>query len=422
MAPARSASASAARVRVQGYDPRKLRRWIRLTGGAPSRSGKDPIAHILWLQEHEPGDRARDVEVPRAEGLVELQAHRRRGRDVRLDRPALGHRQPRPRRASTTTTTLLALVGARPRHSSPTSCRADDVIGDAPARTPRPSSALPAGIPVVGGTPDVQSAAIGSGAVRGLRRPPLRRHVVVDHVPRAVQEDRHPARHRVAAVAACRASTTSPTSRSRPARASNWLRDNVLYPDDALRRDAGPGDVFARIDALAATAPTGQRRRDLHAVAQRRAHARRRPHAPRRLAQPLARDRRGPTWCVPCSKASRSTRAGCSTSVEKFVGRPFPAAATSSAAARSRSSGARSWPTCSTGRSARSSTRSTPTRAVRRCSRALALERLTVDDIGRAVAVTETFQPDPARARSYDTAVRASSARSTRRTRPSTRG
>ena len=42
------------RVRVQGYDPRKLRRWIRLTGGAPSRSGKDPIAHILWLQEHEP--------------------------------------------------------------------------------------------------------------------------------------------------------------------------------------------------------------------------------------------------------------------------------------------------------------------------------------------------------------------------------
>ena len=41
-------------VRVQGYDPRKLRRWIRLTGGAPSRSGKDPIAHILWLQHAEP--------------------------------------------------------------------------------------------------------------------------------------------------------------------------------------------------------------------------------------------------------------------------------------------------------------------------------------------------------------------------------
>ena len=29
-------------------------RWIRLTGGAPSQSGKDPTAHILWIREAEP--------------------------------------------------------------------------------------------------------------------------------------------------------------------------------------------------------------------------------------------------------------------------------------------------------------------------------------------------------------------------------
>ncbi|HMJ75984.1 MAG TPA: FGGY-family carbohydrate kinase [Iamia sp.] len=42
------------RVNVMGYDPRRLARWVQLTGAAPSLSGKDPIAHILWLKEERP--------------------------------------------------------------------------------------------------------------------------------------------------------------------------------------------------------------------------------------------------------------------------------------------------------------------------------------------------------------------------------
>ena len=34
--------------------PGRLARWIRLTGGAPSGSGKDPIAHILFLRHERP--------------------------------------------------------------------------------------------------------------------------------------------------------------------------------------------------------------------------------------------------------------------------------------------------------------------------------------------------------------------------------
>ena len=41
-------------VRVQGYDPRKLRLWISRTGGAPARAGKDSLAHILYLRHSEP--------------------------------------------------------------------------------------------------------------------------------------------------------------------------------------------------------------------------------------------------------------------------------------------------------------------------------------------------------------------------------
>jgi len=41
-------------IRIQGYDPRKLRQWIHLAGGIPSHSGKDPTAHILWIKHERP--------------------------------------------------------------------------------------------------------------------------------------------------------------------------------------------------------------------------------------------------------------------------------------------------------------------------------------------------------------------------------
>lgn len=39
---------------IEGYAPAPLARWIRRTGGAPSPSGGDPIAHILHLERDEP--------------------------------------------------------------------------------------------------------------------------------------------------------------------------------------------------------------------------------------------------------------------------------------------------------------------------------------------------------------------------------
>ncbi|WP_345321298.1 FGGY family carbohydrate kinase [Candidatus Villigracilis proximus] len=41
-------------LKVEGYALTKLIKWIRLTGGAPGNSGKDPLAHILYLQDVHP--------------------------------------------------------------------------------------------------------------------------------------------------------------------------------------------------------------------------------------------------------------------------------------------------------------------------------------------------------------------------------
>jgi xylulokinase len=39
---------------LMGYNLFKLRDWLRLTGGAPTRSGKDSLAHILYLRRADP--------------------------------------------------------------------------------------------------------------------------------------------------------------------------------------------------------------------------------------------------------------------------------------------------------------------------------------------------------------------------------
>ncbi|MBT7890534.1 MAG: xylulose kinase, partial [Deltaproteobacteria bacterium] len=37
-------------IKIEGYDIRKLLKWIRLTGGAPGTSGKDPVGHIHLIK------------------------------------------------------------------------------------------------------------------------------------------------------------------------------------------------------------------------------------------------------------------------------------------------------------------------------------------------------------------------------------
>lgn len=41
-------------IKVEGYSLPKMIKWVRRTGGAPGKSGKDPIAHILYIKQHRP--------------------------------------------------------------------------------------------------------------------------------------------------------------------------------------------------------------------------------------------------------------------------------------------------------------------------------------------------------------------------------
>ncbi len=41
-------------LQVDGLAVRKILKWVKITGGGPTLSGKDSIAHILWLKENNP--------------------------------------------------------------------------------------------------------------------------------------------------------------------------------------------------------------------------------------------------------------------------------------------------------------------------------------------------------------------------------
>lgn len=159
---AAAASALAgARVRVAGYDPRKLARWVRRTGGAPSLSGRDSLGHILWLRAERPAIYAAAA---RFMEPVDWLGFKLSGRIATTGPTATLHWVTDTRDASHVTydDDLLAVAGLR-RDQLPELLPANAVLGPVTAAA-REELGLGAEMPVVAGTPDTMSAAVGSGA------------------------------------------------------------------------------------------------------------------------------------------------------------------------------------------------------------------------------------------------------------------
>ena len=241
------------RVNVAGYDPFKLRRWISLTGGAPSHSGKDSISHNLWIESERP-------EVAQAttcylEPKDWINA-RLTGRMVATFDSIAVHWLTDNRDPS-----RIDYAPALLRQSGISRSKLPDLIGATEIVGPLRDEAaqslgLPSGIPVIGGTPDVQSAAVGSGAVRDGEG-----HLYVGtsswvsgHVTTKKTD-----------LGSGIASLPSPLpgryfiadEQETAGECLNFLRDRVLWPDDGLTQGAAPADAYRRIDELAASAPVG---------------------------------------------------------------------------------------------------------------------------------------------------------------------
>ena len=346
---------------MQGMSLPRIRRWIRLTGGMPSPTGKDPAAHMLLVRDAFPEvyERTykflnvldylnlrltgrfvatfdsiltswvtdnRDADDIRYDpGLVKRLRHRRRqaARDREVHRGARAARRlRRPRRSG----------WRRGRRSSP-----------APSTTPPPPSA-PARWRTTRRT-------CTSARRRGCAR--------------TCRSRRPTSSTSLASVPVCRPRSLAPDRPAGHGRRQPHL--SARQHPVPRGRAAGRSEAARRLQDLRphrGARAAGQQRRALHAVDLGGARAGRRPHLARRPLQPLAREHaRGHRARLPRGRRLQHALAdGAGAEV------PRPARRRPStwwAAAAARPCGARSSPTCSASRCGRSRTRSRRTPAAR---------------------------------------------------------
>ena len=147
--------------RVFGYNPRKIVRWLRVNGGAPSLAGRDPNGQILFLQHERP--EAYEAPTYFVEPGDYLTA-RMTGRVANSGESATGCWGTDTRDIDNITydERLLTQAGLDPAKFAPI-VPSNSVVGNL-----LPAGAAELGldeIPVLASSPDVTSAAVGSGAV-----------------------------------------------------------------------------------------------------------------------------------------------------------------------------------------------------------------------------------------------------------------
>lgn len=149
-------------VNVLGYDPRKILRWIQVTGGAPGLSGKDPVAHILFIRDAFPDVYAATSAFLEPVDYLNLKLTGRTCASFDsiaahwvTDNRAIDRVDYDPR--------LLEITGLD-RATLPDLVAPGTVVG---TLTPQAASELgmPGGVPVSTGSGDLHSAVFGSGAV-----------------------------------------------------------------------------------------------------------------------------------------------------------------------------------------------------------------------------------------------------------------
>jgi xylulokinase len=232
------------------YGIARAARWITLTGGAPAKSGKDSLAHILYLRARFPRiyEQARYFLEPKdyvnhcltgiaAASFDSIALH------WVTDNRKIDQIEYHP--------ALLRYAGLE-REKLPPLRRATDVIGPL-RREVAEQLGLSQEVRVVAGTPDVHATALGSGAVRDFQA-----HLYLGtstwlscHVPFKKTD----VLHNMASLPAALPGRYLLINEQECAGAClTLLKDRILFADDAR---AEGRRSFAELDQLAAQAPPG---------------------------------------------------------------------------------------------------------------------------------------------------------------------
>jgi len=240
-------------IKIEGYPLFKMMTWLKLTGGAPSQSGKDSLCHILWLKQNAPELYRKTYKFLDPKDYINL---RLTGKYAATYDSILLHWVTDNRDPSHVVYSdkLLKMAGIE-RSKMPDLIQATDILGPVKKEIAA-ELGLKEGTPVIGGTPDVPSAAVGSGAVRDYEG-----HFYIGtsswisaHVPFKKTDIAHnfgsfpspvPGRYLILTEQEC------------AGKCLTWIRDNVLYHKDELMQEENAPDIFKVLDKIVARVPAG---------------------------------------------------------------------------------------------------------------------------------------------------------------------
>ena len=251
---ARALTSGGITVPGSGYNALALREWLAKTGGAPSRSGKDPVGQTQWLRHDRP-----DVYAAAAHLLdvPEYLTMRLTGRAVAgFDTAALrwcsDNRDPSAVRWDAALARRCGIDLVKLPELVPPASVVGTLLPDVAAEL-----GLSPDVQVVTGTGDTTAAAVGAGAVEDYAghlyigtsawlsaHVPFKRTDVLRNIASlpAVVPDRY----------------WIATVQDVAGKAIDWLIERVVYPDDGmLDSRPAPEDALDRLNALAVTSPPG---------------------------------------------------------------------------------------------------------------------------------------------------------------------
>jgi xylulokinase len=243
-------------VEIEGYGIIKLLTWLGLTGGIPAHSGKDSVAHILFIKNELP-DIYRDTYKflePKDYLNLQLTGKFAASFDVSLLLWLTDNRNIHDIHYDDK---LLKMTGID-RAKLPDMKHSHNILG-----TLKPEVAAELGlttdVKVVVGTGDTQSAAIGSGAVKDYEA-----HLSLgtsSWISCFVPQKGTDLIHNMAAVpAAIPGRYYIINEQDIAGGALLYMRDNLLYPNDELQTGAAPEDALIRFDRIAERVSPGSDR------------------------------------------------------------------------------------------------------------------------------------------------------------------
>jgi len=243
-------------ISIEGYAPWKLFTWMRLTGGAPGHAGKDPLAHILFIKNELPDIYAKTYKFLEPKDYINLRFTGlfAASYDSITLHWLTDNRDP----ANVDYDERLLRMTGLEREKFPDLKQATQILGPI-----HPGIAeelgLQTDIPVIMGTPDLHSAAIGSGAVQDFEA-----HIylgtsswIACHIPYKKTD----VMHSIASFPSAIPNKYLITNEQQTSGAClNYLRDNVLYHQDELLTEAGEINVYKIFDRIVENTPAGSER------------------------------------------------------------------------------------------------------------------------------------------------------------------